>query len=557
MSNGKSASLGWHGIVAACLVFCAAAGTSSAFAAKPAVPAVSITAGLKQLQFWWSPVAGATRYELWFLPTTGATWVKYAQLPPSRTQVSVNISAHFLHWTKARYVLKACNADGCGRTPHLFVSHLMQQTVGYFTRPVMPNRYQLGSDVELGEWGNTLAAAFHKDGGDSAGVAVYRKGVSGWTFEAELLADPPEQDLYGRADPAAVTISANSDVIALGVNVEIPPGATDPESGIDTGAVYVFRRSAAGWVREQKLASPVSQPEDRFGRHVELDESGTLLAVWRRFGDPPEPPPGPWTYFGFVELFRYSGGAWVHAATIPAVDADCATMGLSGDGNTLVRSCGDSVEVRRAPGWQRVAVLPNTVYSTLYSPEPRDVAVSHDGTSFAVRSVISLAGGGGSDSQAWVNVYRLGTGGWAREASLAPGEWSDGQSTPEDPNEGFGMSIAMSRDGRFVAVGAARDVVPGHGVVYPPTAWSPGLYGVGAVYVFERKPSGWQRRQFIKPNEGGTDWQDVVLIGQSLSFARNGKDLAVGGGGDPGVATVIGGPAPAPARQFLGAVWLY
>jgi hypothetical protein len=83
------------------------------------------------------------------------------------------------------------------------------------------------------------------------------------------------------------------------------------------------------------------------------------------------------------------------------------------------------------------------------------------------------------------------------------------------------------------------------------------LYGVGAVYVFERKPSGWQRRQFIKPNEGGTDWEDLGLVGQSLSFARNGKDLAVGGGGDPGVATVIGGPTPAPARQFLGAVWLY
>jgi hypothetical protein len=456
-----------------------------------------------------------------------------------------------LHWANARYVLKACNADGCGRTPHLFVSHLMQQTVGYFTRPVMPDRYYLGRDIELGEWGNTLAAAFLKDGTDSAGVAVYHKTTAGWTFETELLADPPDQDLIGQADPS-VTVSANGDVIALGVDVEIRPGA-DVENERDTGAVYVFRRTASGWVREQKLTFPDSRPEDRFGRHVELDESGTLLAAWRRFGDPPGPPPGPWAHQGFVELFRYSGGAWVRTATISTVNNGCETMGLSGDGNTLVRGCGHSVEIFKAPGWQRVASLPNQVESTVFNPEPRVVAVSYDGTSFAMKSV--TWDHDFSNLQAWVNVFRLGASGWAREAVLAPGEWSS--VAYEDPNEGFGQSIAMSRDGRFIAVGAARDAAPGHGVVYPPITPYPGTYGLGAVYVYERKPSGWHLRQFIKPNEGGTSFDDMSMLGQSLSFARNGKDLAVGGGGDPGVAAVIGGPTPAPARQFRGAVWLY
>jgi hypothetical protein len=546
-----SSCSGWRRqtVLAACLVFVALGTAPAAFSAVPAAPAVSVSAGLKQLHFAWSRVAGATRYELWFRANTGAAWVEYAQLPGTRSSLAVNISAHLLHWQNARYLLKACNADGCRSSAPLAVSHLMQRTVGYFAIPATSNRHDLGWDVELGEWGTTLAAAFRKDETDSAGVAVFRKTTGAWHYEAQLLADPREQDLIEQADPS-VTASANGDVIALGVDVETRPGA-DVENGASTGAVYVFRRTAAGWVREQKLEFPDSLPGDRFGRHVELDESGTLLAAWRRFGDQPGQPPGPWAHQGFVELFRYAGGTWARHVTIPALNTSCETMGLSGDGRTLVRSCGDAVEVFTAPTWQRVAILPNEIYSlSEYAPDPRAVAVSFDGRSFAVRSVTldeDL-----STVRAWVNVYRLGASGWARDASLAPGEWTD-PGPPEDPHQGFGLSIAMSRDGRFVAVGASSDYSAGSGAVYPPYARGSGP-PYGAVYVYEHKVGGWRLRQFIRPNENADTYEAGAALGRSLSFARNGKDLATGGDGAPGAATVIGAPASGPYR---GAVWLY
>src|SRR3954465_6104033 len=51
----------------------------AAYAAKPAVPAVTVgAAGMKQLQFDVQPVAGASYYELWFRANGGASWVKRA-----------------------------------------------------------------------------------------------------------------------------------------------------------------------------------------------------------------------------------------------------------------------------------------------------------------------------------------------------------------------------------------------------------------------------------------------------------------------------------------------
>jgi len=234
-----------------------------------------------------------------------------------------------------------------------------------------------------------------------------------------------------------------------------------------------------------------------------------------------------------VELFKYNAGTWVRHATIPVVSEECTALALSGDGDTLVRSCGRRVEVFAAPTWQRVASLPNEVYGMAeFSTDVRAMAVSHDGRSFAVRSVTLEPENW--EAFAWVNVYRLGVSGWAREASLAPGAWTV-PGPMEDPHDGYGFGVAMSRDGRLLAVGANRDPAAGAGVLYPPI--TRGGESRGAVYVYERKPSGWRLRQFIKPN---TESAAFPVFGWSVAFARNGKDLAVSAHGDG-----------------RGAVWLY
>jgi len=526
-------------IVACVVLIAAAAFTLPAHAASPAAPAVSVHAGLKQLEFTWNRVPQATRYELWFKPTTGAAWVKYAELPRSRTSVTVNISAHLLHWVNARYVVKACNASGCGRSPHLGVSHVMPRSVGFFKPPAQVARQQMGSTTDISEDGSTLAAAIDTD--DSGGVEVFRKSPGGWVYETRLMADPKEQALIYPVDPATA-VSGDGNVIALGVNVEIPPGG-EPEANLNTGAVYVFRRGPAGWTREQKLTFPDALSEDEFGWRVDLDESGTLLAATRQRGNRANPAPGFNT--GSVELFRHSGSGWAREASIPGT---CFAMGLSGDGRTLVRSCGN-VEVFTAPDWHRVASLPNELFfMSEFSIYPRNIAVSHDGTSFAVRSVV--LDDDGAASRAWVNVYRLSANGWAREASLGPGDALN-PGPVENPHGGYGLAVSMSRDGQFIAVGACELSAVGTGAIYPPGATG---YGRGAVFVYQRKPAGWKLRQFLTPDASA---YPQPLFGWSLSFGRNGKDLAVGAPRDASNAAGVGGDPMDESAPFRGAVWLY
>ena len=441
----------WWLPLAALLLF-----TSPAQAQAPANPAVSVSADVKKLNFWWNRVAGATRYELWFRPTTDAAWVKYAVLPETRTSLGVNISVHLFNWQRAIYVLKACNTSGCGRTPHIYVSHLMQQTVGMFS--LSPGDIQA---TDISEDGTTLAATAR------AAVEVFRKSSTGWAREAVLTGDPLSPYILYPPRPA-VSVSGDGNVLALGMDAETPAGV-DPETVARFGAVYLFRRTSNGWAREQKLSFPAALAEDAFGLHVDLDESGTLLAAWRRFGDPPYPDPGPCAHQGMVEMFKYSAGTWVRQTPIPTLNDGCDVMRLSGDGNTLVFSCGDFVEVATAPTWQRVARLPNPVTRAHeYALGVRTIAVSHDGRSFAVRSVDY--DGELSSFVASVNVFRLGSAGWAREATLLPGSWQPQQFEGAT----YGLNVALSRDGRFLAVGAPDDNAAGEGAVYPPiTLWWP------------------------------------------------------------------------------------
>lgn len=76
-------------------------------------------------------------------------------------------------------------------------------------------------------------------------------------------------------------MSGDGDVIALGVRDEVHPGA-DIDYEWMNGAVYLFRRTSSGWVREQKLVS--TWPEDEFrtaGRTRRLRDAARGVASVR------------------------------------------------------------------------------------------------------------------------------------------------------------------------------------------------------------------------------------------------------------------------------------
>lgn len=523
----------------------------AAFAAPPQAPIVTVGADRKQLQFDWNYVPKAGHYEVWFRSNPGAAWAKFADTPTWRPRANVNISAHLLHWIEARYVIKACNPSGCTSSNEISVAHLMKDSVGYFkaSTPLPAGPRALGQNVAMSEDGSTIAAGgwARRGFGVDGTVVVFRKNSTRWVEEAQLRPSVINEE-RGTGSTSALDINGDGTVIVLGAPEEVLPD-TDAGEFPRIGAVYVFRRTANGWIQEQRLASADPQAEDAFGMHVDLDESGTLLAAWRRWeeGNPAEGSRNQ----GHVDLFRHTSSGWAPLATIPAVNDECSAMALSGDGRSLVRACGSNVDVWTGPDWHRVARLPNAFAGFGPVQFERRVAISHDGRVVAARTR-NLVSVEAEEYRSSVTIYRLGDSGWMRETSLNPGDWAlpDGGDYSASM---YGAALSFSRDGRFLAVGSAGDNSLGTGVLYPPIG--PYISNVhGAVYVYERRPTSWRLRQFIKSNSDATNY---LGFGTAVSLVRNGKDLAVGAPGDSSNALGIDGDQDDTSAPTRGAVWLY
>ena len=235
----------------------------AAYAAKPAVPTVTVGTGFKQLQFDVSPVAGATSYELWFLANGNATSVKYMDTTAVADPVfNVTVSAHLLDWFNARYRVTACNAEGCSSTLKFAVTEHMKETPGYIkTRAAAVEPYALGQSPALSADGKTLVVV----GGETAGtrthsatVYVYQKEDAGWRLTARLIPTLAEEGTARPSDrspgtPRTLAISADGTTILLGNPREflLAPSHTGQQ-----GAAYVFRKSGTTWKLEQSSRRP-------------------------------------------------------------------------------------------------------------------------------------------------------------------------------------------------------------------------------------------------------------------------------------------------------------
>jgi hypothetical protein len=115
----------------------------------------------------------------------------------------------------------------------------------------------------------------------SGATYVFRRGVAGWSQEAFVKSSNPAfSDGFGRA----LALSADGSELAVGA-----PGEDSSATGIggrqssnaapDAGAVYVFRRGAAGWSQQAYVKASNTGAYDTFGSSVALSADGASLAV--------------------------------------------------------------------------------------------------------------------------------------------------------------------------------------------------------------------------------------------------------------------------------------
>ena len=139
-----------------------------------------------------------------------------------------------------------------------------------------------GQDVAVA--GATVAVGARLDA-DQGAVYVYSRASTGdWTLESRLQpANIGDYDWFGDG----VALAAGGDLLAVGAPGEDGNGEglnpTSNQDGWDqTGAVYLFRRSAGVWTEIAYIKAPGGSPLDQLGFHGGVALTDTTLAASAR-----------------------------------------------------------------------------------------------------------------------------------------------------------------------------------------------------------------------------------------------------------------------------------
>jgi hypothetical protein len=236
-----------------------------------------------------------------------------------------------------------------------------------------------------------------------------------------------------------------------------------------------------------------------FGRAIALSDDGNTLAVGADF----ESSGAPFvngneqdiTAFGAgaVYVFVRSSGAWSQQAYVKASDASTQShFGIS-------------------------------------------VSLSADGNLLAVGASRAAKGGA-------VYVFARSGSTWAQAALL----------NASNTGGGFGDAVALSRDGKYLAVGAPSETSAATGINGNQADTS--ISGAGAVYVFTSGGGGaWAQQAYVK----ASNTRQGAVFGSSVAISSDGSTLAVGSSNESSAATGIDGNQADTTATGAGAAYVF
>lgn len=298
-----------------------------------------------------------------------------------------------------------------------------------------------GSAVGISADGNTIVVgsqSFYINNGQSGRVQVFDWTGGSWSRRGLPLIG---EDLYTGLG-ASVTISDDGNTIAAG-------GPTNQGNGPLAGHVQVFDWNGNAW--SQRGADLDGQGGyRRFGSAVGMSADGNTVAV----GAPLHNATGGPT--GYLKIFEWSGSAWQpkgsNVTGSGTLDYFGSRIDLSEDGNAVIGGGPDAGINGSRSGMVKVAVWDGTAWqprggqfvgpgSNTYCGYSVSIAKGGDVMAFSIPGNTGTGGGGPGITQ----VYDWVAGAWQQRGVDLVGE-ANGDS--------FGRSIALSRQGDTLAVGA-------------------------------------------------------------------------------------------------------
>lgn len=449
--------------------------------------------------------------------------------------------------SNAEYYIKACNSTGCSDSNVMTVTGTLEQAVGYFKasnakgglldyshgNPIAIGADHFGSSVQLSSDGNTLVmAATGEDSGatgvngsqednsviDSGAVYVFARVDGQWQQQAYLKAsNTDESDHFGQS----LSLSADGNTLAVGVLTEASVaqginGDQTDNSAHNSGAVYVFVRSDGSWRQQSYIKASNSEAGDQFGRTIGISGDGNTLVVSARYEDGSgrtvnSAKDNEGAGNGAAYVFTRSGESWSEQAYLKSSNSD-----TTDNFGTAVSISGDG----------------NTIAVSAYGEASISTGINgnqEDNSGHTVGAVYVFTRSGET---------------WQQEAYIKGSAYRNSYA--------FGQhALSLSGDGNTLAVGVWTDPNVLNGL---DSEQVNGVVGYsGTVYIFARSNGEWQQEKFLKAG----NLQYNGLFGSSVSLSNDGNTLAVGSTGEAGAATGINGDQFNKLVIYVGAAYVF
>ncbi len=433
--------------------------------AVPAAPTLALdSTGSTTLDFTWSNIADATQFQMQY-NLAGAGWVNTGNaIVAGSTATSLSRPVAVPRWDDAQYRLQACNAGGCSSSNPIDVAASLSQAIGYIKASYPDINDRFGQVVAVSADGNTMAVGAMLEDGAGTGV----------------------------------------------------DGEETSNTAESSGAVYVFVRSATGWLQQAYLKASNAEAYDAFGQNISLSADGSTLAVSapneasNATGINGDQSDNSALMAGAVYVFVRTGSDWAQQAYVKAsntgqFDVFGQAIALSSDGNTLAVSAN-----REASNAQGI-----------------DGDQNND---------LSRASGA-------AYVYTRTGSTWLQQAYI--------KASNAGQDDFFGVTLALSGDGTTLAVGAFGEASNATGIQGDQLNDAARLSG--AVYVFQHENSGWSQQAYIKSSNSAAE----ALFGSQVALSDDGSTLAVGATGEDNAATGINGDQNNGVTSDSGAVYMF
>ncbi|MFN3454356.1 MAG: FG-GAP repeat protein, partial [Pseudobdellovibrio sp.] len=416
----------------------------------------------------------------------------------------------------------------------------------------------------------------------------------GWIPQAYVkAANSSSSDYFGRA------VSLNNDTLAVGAYSEdssqttITNGSSitgDNDSGANSGAVYVYKRTGNNWAQEAYIKAANNSSGDYFGYSVSLYNDLLVIGAYLEDSNQTTITNGKiivennaLTDSGAVYVYKRTGNNWEQEAYIKAANSGSGdsfgyTVSLSEDtlavgayledsnqttitnGSVIVEnnSLGNSgaVYVYKRTGklWEQEAYIKaanagsGDSFGSVVSLSQDTLAVGaylEDSNQTVITNGAVIVENNSLTDSGAVYVYKRTGSNWSQEAYI--------KATNAGSSDNFGSVVSLSQD--TLAVGAYLEdsnqtIITNGSVIVENNS----LGDSGAVYVYKRTGNNWSQEAYIKAaNAGANDY-----FGVSVSIHKD--RLVVGASREDSNQTIITNDSSIVENNSLsdsGAVYVY